>query len=184
MTDKECVALARAGDRAAEELLIERYSPLTKSIAARFFLCGGDRDDLVQEGLVGLYSAINGYDGSVGEFASYAYACIRNAVADAVKKSRGAKNSALNYFVPIVEIAEELSPESPEDEIIKRENRREFLQKISKKLSSLEFKVTVMYLDGMSVTEIASALEKPQKSVSNAFSRAKSKLFRYYSQEM
>ena len=99
----------------------------------------------------------------------------------AVKKSNGDKYSALNNFVPIVEIGGKASPQSPEDEVILSENRREFLQKISKNLSSLEFKVTVMYVDGMSVTEISAALEKSQKSVSNALARAKLKLTRLYS---
>ena len=106
---------------------------------------------------------------------------MRTAIIDAVKKANGAKYSALNNFVPIVEIGGEVSPASPEDELIKRENRREFLQKISKKLSSLEFKVIVMYVDGMGAAEISSALGKPQKSVSNALARAKQKLIKLYS---
>ena len=79
-----------------------------------------------------------------------------------------------------MEIGGEISPDSPEDEIIRRENRREFLQKISKNLSSLEFKAIVMQLDGLNVSEIAEALSKPQKSVSNALSRAKTKLEKLY----
>lgn len=183
MTDEECAALAQNGDKAAEESLLNKYTPMVKAIAARFFLCGGETEDLVQEGMVGLYSSVNSFcaasDGGAN-FSTYAYACIRNAVIDAVKKSCGAKNAALNNFVPIVEIGGETSPFSPEDELIKRENRREFLQKISKELSSLEFKVTLMYMDGMSVTEISAALTKPQKSVSNALARAKSKLLKLY----
>lgn len=183
MTDEENVFFARDGDKTAEARLLNKYSSLAKAIAARFFLSGGEAEDLVQEGMVGLYSAIYSFDKGAASFSTYAYACMRNAVLDAVKKSRSAKHSALNNFVPIVEIGGEASPNSPEDELIKRENRREFLQKISKSLSSLEFKVTVMYLDGMGVTEIAEALEKPQKSVSNALSRAKTKLLKLYSTE-
>ena len=179
MTEDELVILART-DKSAQERILNEYIPLVKSIAARFFLHGGEQDDLVQEGMVGLYSAINTFSGGGANFSSYAYACVRNAVLDAVKKSRGAKYSALNNFVPIVEIGGEISPESPEDEIIRRENRREFLQKISKNLSSLEFKAIVMQLDGLNVGEIAAALDKPQKSVSNALSRAKTKLEKIY----
>lgn len=179
MTDENLLSLARNGDKGAEEQLLNKYMPLVKAISARFFLCGGETEDLVQEGLVGLYSAINGYSGVVS-FSTYAYACIRNAVVDAVKKSNGAKYSALNNFVPIVEIGGELSSLNPEDELIKSENRREFLQKISGLLSSLEFKVTVMYIDGSSIAEIAKSLQKPQKSVSNALARAKRKLLDSY----
>lgn len=181
MTD-ETLTRARGGDKAAEESVLEKYAPLVKSIAARFFLSGGEHEDLVQEGMVGLCSAIHTYSPDSGaNFSTYAYACVRNAVSDAVKKSRGAKYSALNDFVPIVEIVDAISDVSPEDEIIKRENRREFLQKISKKLSSLEFKATVMYIDGMSATEIGAALGITSKSADNALNRAKTKLFKLYS---
>lgn len=180
MTDEQLVLSAKSGDKEAEENLLNKYSPLVKAIAARFFLVGGESEDLVQEGMVGLYSAINGYNKTSANFSTYAYACIRNAVVDAVKKSRGDKYSALNNFVSIVEIGDKISPISPEDEVILQESRREFLQKISKNLSSLEFKVTVMYLDGMSIGEISSALQKEQKSVSNALARAKSKLVKQY----
>ena len=179
MNKENPVVLART-DKAAQEQLLNEYTPLVKAIAARFFLHGGEQDDLVQEGMVGLYSAINNFTAGGANFSTYAYACVRNAVLDAVKKSRGAKYSALNNFVPIVEIGGEISPDSPEDEIIRRENRREFLQKISKNLSSLEFKAIVMQLDGLNVSEIAEALSKTQKSVSNALSRAKTKLEKLY----
>ena len=178
--NKENPAVLARTDKAAQEQLLNEYTPLVKAIAARFFLHGGEQDDLVQEGMVGLYSAINNFTAGGANFSTYAYACVRNAVLDAVKKSRGAKYSALNNFVPIVEIGGEISPDSPEDEIIRRENRREFLQKISKNLSSLEFKAIVMQLDGLNVSEIAEALSKPQKSVSNALSRAKTKLEKLY----
>lgn len=180
MTDEELVLSAKSGNKEAEERLLNKYSPLVKAIAARFFLVGGESEDLVQEGMVGLYSAINGYNKGGANFSTFAYVCIRNAVVDAIKKSNGNKNSALNNFVPIVEIDDRISSVNPEDEVIFRESRREFLQKISKTLSSLEFKVAVMYLDGMSISEISSALQKEQKSVSNAFARAKSKLVKQY----
>jgi len=183
MTDEELILKARGGDKYAQEEILNKYSNLVHAIAARFFLHGGENEDLVQEGMVGLYSAINGFEEGGANFSSYAYACIRNAVVDAIKKSLGAKNAALNDFVPIVEVGEEISPLSPEDEIILRENRREFLQKISKILSSTEFKAIVMQLDGMSVAEISAALDKPQKSVFNALARAKSKLEKLYRKE-
>lgn len=179
MTD-EIFVRARRGDKGAEQTLLEKYTPLVKSVAARFFLSGGEREDLVQEGMVGLCSAIHTFDSANGaNFSTYAYACVRNAVADAVKKTRGAKYSALNDFVPILEIVDELSAD-PEDEVIRRENRREFLQKISKCLSSFEFKAMVMYLDGMGAAEIGAALGKSAKSVDNALNRAKTKLYKLY----
>lgn len=183
MTDEELICAARQGNRGAQEEILNKYSGMVRAVAARFFLHGGENEDLVQEGMVGLYSAINTFESNAANFSTYAYACIRNAVLDAIKKSLGAKNAALNDFVPIVEIGGEISPASPEDEIIRRENRREFLQKISNRLSSTEFKATVMRLDGMTVAEISAALDKPQKSVSNALSRAKAKLEKLYEKE-
>lgn len=175
MTDEELVISARRGGAAMDELL-KNYTPLVKAISARFFLHGGESEDLEQEGMVGLYSAINTFGTGGANFSSYAYSCIRNAVLDAVKKSTGAKHSALNGFVPIVEISSEPYPATPEDEVIKSEQRSEFLLKISKRLSSLEFKAIVMKLDGLGVADIAVALGKSPKSVSNALLRAKIKL--------
>lgn len=106
--------------------------------------------------------------------------CIRNRIVDAVKKSCGAKNSALNNFLPIVEVGGEwLSPVNPEDEIIKREDKREFLYSIGKVLSSFEFKAVIMYTDGMTLAEISSALGKNPKSIDNALTRAKHKLQKF-----
>lgn len=181
MTDEQLLTSARMGDKSAEGELLNRYSRLAKAISAGFFIGGATDEDLFQEGMVGLYSAIGSYDLSSGaNFSTYAYKCIRNAVLDAVKKSLGAKHAALNNFVPIVEIADERAIFDPEDELIRREQRREFLQKISRILSSFEFKATVMYVDGLTASEIAAALDKSAKSVSNALTRAKLKLQKSY----
>ncbi len=181
MRDEELIELARRGDKSAESLILNKYSPLAKSVSAGFFLIGGTDEDLFQEAMVGLYSAVNGYSpGNGANFKTYAYRCMRNAVIDAVKKNTAAKNKALNNSVPILEIAGEFSPTGPEDELIRCEQRREFLQKISKILSSFEFKATVMYLDGLSCGEIAAATGKSPKSVDNALNRAKNKIHKSY----
>ena len=178
LSDERLALLAGSGDKAATEALLKRYKNVVLSIARRFFLSGGETEDLVQEGMCGLYSAIGSYTEGKSGFAPYAMRCIRNRIIDAVKSSTGAKNSALNNFLPIVEVGEELYPsrQNPEDELIKRENRREFLQKISKNLSSFEFKVTVMYMDGLTIAEMSSDTGKPVKSIDNALQRAKRKL--------
>ena len=181
MTEEEKIVFARTNKTALDELL-KKYTPLVKSVCARFFLHGGEPEDLEQGGMVGLYSAINTYASGGANFSTYAYVCVRNAVVSAVKKSVGAKQSALNDFVPIVEVGEAYF-ETPEDELIKRENKREFLQKIAKELSSLEFKTTEMRLEGMSAGEIARSLDKPLKSVTNALARAKVKLEKLYKEE-
>ncbi len=183
MVEDELLAKARGGDKQAVRGILERYTPLVKSIASHFFLTGGSGEDLVQEGLVGLYSAIGSYDtSSQASFTTYAYTCVRNAIRDAVKKWNGAKQSALNNSVPIVEISEGLLGENPEDEVIKTENRQEFHHKISKILSPYEFQVIVMYMDGMGTKEICEALPKAKqpKSVDNAIARAKAKIAKLY----
>ena len=180
LSDERLAELSLGGDKNATELLLKRYKNVVLSVARRFFLSGGETEDLVQEGMCGLYSAIGGYSEGKSGFSSYATRCIRNRIIDAVKATSGAKHSALNNFLPIVEVGEELYPsrQNPEDELIKRENRREFLQKISKNLSSFEFQVTVMYMDGLTMAEMSSSTGKPIKSIDNALQRAKRKLLK------
>lgn len=180
LSDERLAELSQSGDKNATELLLKRYKNVVLSVARRFFLSGGETEDLVQEGMCGLYSAIGGYSEGKSGFSSYATRCIRNRIIDAVKATSGAKHSALNNFLPIVEVGEELYPsrQNPEDELIKRENRREFLKKISKNLSSFEFQVTVMYMDGLTMAEMSSSTGKPIKSIDNALQRAKRKLLK------
>ncbi len=182
MTDEKLAALAGKGDKAATEALLKRYKNTVLSIARRFFLSGGETEDLVQEGMCGLYSAIGGYEEGKSSFSVYASRCIRNRIIDAVKATSGAKHSALNNFLPIAEVGEELysAAENPEDELIETENRREFLHRIGKVLSPLEFKIIVLYMDGLTMAEISSAVGKPVKSVDNALQRSKRKLTKIY----
>ena len=182
MTDEKLASLAQKGDKAATEALLKRYKNAVLSIARRFFLSGGETEDLVQEGMCGLYSAIGGYEQGKSAFSVYAARCIRNRIIDAVKATSGAKHSALNNFLPIAEVGEELysAAENPEDELIKTENSREFLHRIGKVLSPLEFKITVLYMDGLTMAEISSAVGKPVKSVDNALQRSKRKLTKIF----
>ena len=177
MSDEELVLACQGGDKSAWEELYTKYKPIVLSIARRFFLSGGETEDLVQEGMCGLYSAVTGFKIDAGGFSTYAHRCIRNRIVDAVKMSNGAKHSALNNFLPIMEVgADWTSNANPEDEVIGREGKHEILQKMSKALSSLEFKAIIMYTDGMTMAEISSALGKNSKSIDNAINRAKNKL--------
>ncbi len=184
MSDEELIIKIRSGDKAAELELLKRYQIKVKKKASGFFLHGGDREDLEQVGMMAVCSAVQSFKEGGASFSSYASVCIENAVKDAIRKSAGAKQQALNNFVPIVEVVERAEyAVNPEDELIRLESRDEFLKKISKILSSFEFKITVMYLEGMSVGDISVAVGKPQKSVSNALCRAKNKLEKVYLQE-
>lgn len=177
LSDEELVARFRAGDKRAGEEVLVRYKNSVLSVARRFFLAGGDTEDLVQEGICGLYSAMISFEGESG-FSPYAYACIKNRIFDAVKKSRTDKNCALNASKPFNE-SEEGGAEtsfSPEELLLGSEAESEFFVKIKGVLSPLEYRAICMYIDGATMTEICSALNKTYKQTDNALVRAKHKL--------
>ena len=176
MTDNELVSAFRGGDKYACEELLNKYKHVVLRVARTFFLSGGDTDDLVQEGMCGLYSAMQNFE--EGDFSSYAYACIRNRITDAVRRSESGKNYALNNSLPIEGCALEVpSPAvNPEDELIISESVTELSALMRRHLSPFEFKVMSMYVDGASMAEMCSALGKTYKSIDNAVSRSKRKL--------
>ena len=180
-SDEELVALAQNGDKQAMEELLIRHAGLVRGCARGFFLIGGETEDLIQEGMIGLYGAIGDYrqGETASSFKNFAYLCISRRIIDAVKSSARKKNSPLNDATPIGVVSadkEFASHFNPEDSLILRDDRREFRQKISGVLSDFEFKVTTMYMDGMSCAEICEATGKTAKSVDNALQRSKKKL--------
>lgn len=176
LTDERLVALAQSGDGQATEEILRRYTLAVRGKARGFFLAGGETEDLIQEGMMGLCRAITDYKADKANgFKSFAYLCITRRIIDAVKTSARKKNVPLNDYVSISN-ERETSAFSPEEELINSENRREFMQKMSKTLSDAEFKITVMYMDGMSCAEICEATGKDAKSVDNAIQRSKKKL--------
>ncbi len=179
MTEEELVRSFRGGDKGAGEQLLVRYKNKVLSVARRFFLAGGDTDDLVQEGMCGLYSAMTTFEGDCG-FAAYAYACIRNRIVDAVKKGESRKNAALNDGVPITEADGKAGSVDPEEILIEDEEKSETAGKMQSVLSDLEYKVIRMYVDGATMQEISSALGLTYKQTDNAVSRAKNKLRALY----
>lgn len=179
-TDEALVELSQSGDKQAMEELLRRHSGLVRSCARGFFLVGGETEDLIQEGMIGLYHAIGDYrkkeDGS--NFKNFAYLCVSRRIIDAVKSAARKKNAPLNAGVALPE-AERLVSEmalNPEELLILSDDRREFKQKMSRALSDFEFKVTTMYMDGMTCGEICEATGKTAKSVDNAIQRSKKKL--------
>lgn len=184
-TDEELVRLAQAGDKRAEEELLIRYANLVRSQARRFFLVGGDTDDLVQEGMIGLFGAIGSYvpQGEGSTFQGFASLCVFRRIVDAVKSATRKKNEPLNscIYVPNEELG---IVGDPEEIVIVRENIREFNKKMGKALSDFEFKIMTMYVDGMTVADICEATGKPFKSVDNAIQRAKRKMQALTKQEV
>ena len=174
--DEVLAARAQAGDDQAMEELLLRYAGLVRGRARGFFLVGGETEDLIQEGMIGLYRAISDYKSENTTFKTFAYVCITRRILDAIKEAARKKNGPLNRYVSLFDADEAFAPEDPETELIRGEDKREFLQKMSRELSDFEFKVTVMYMDGMSYSEICEATGKGTKSVDNAIQRSKKKL--------
>ena len=183
-TDEFLCVLAAAGDREAEECLATRYSRLVRVCARPYFLAGGDSEDLLQEGMIGLLSAIRGFrPEKEAVFRTYAEVCIRNRVLSAVKTATREKHSPLNDSVSIDSpqfdggpYRVESSPaDDPEDALISREFRESQMSALHSKLSELERTVLAFYLDGLSCREIARRVRKPLKSVDNAIQRIRRK---------
>ena len=187
MTDDMLCALARQGDPDAEETLVARYTRLVRQLARPYFLAGGDSDDLVQEGMIGLIYGVREYDAEKSaSFRTYAETCIRNRLYSAVRAAARDKHTPLNQSVPL-EIpffdshttsfgAPLPSQANPEDLIIGREGVRDILQDVRKQLSEFEAKILGLYLKGLSYREIAAAAERSPKSVDNAVQRIRRKL--------
>lgn len=183
-SDEALCTLAAEGDPRAEEQLAARYSRLVRICARPYFLAGGDSEDLIQEGMIGLLSAIRGFvlnrDTS---FRTYAEVCIRNRLRSAVKAAGRDKHTPLNQSVSLPPLFDKDldALESPEDMLISREERELRLSVLWQKLSVFERQVLTFYLDGLSYGEIAQRLGKPAKSVDNAVQRVRRKIAPYFS---
>ena len=184
-SDNELIILARNGNEMAEEILAKRYGKLVRICARQFFLVGGDGEDLIQEGMLGLLNAIRRFD-PMGEasFKTYAERCIRNRLLTAGESANRLKNDPLNRGVSLDSLqceddggthSEQLSVRCPEDIIIERERVLEIRAEYKKRLSKFESEVLERYLDGLSYREIAVLMGKSEKSIDNAVQRIRKK---------
>ena len=185
LTDEELVSRIRGGDPGAEEALIQRYTSYVRSFTRPYFLVGGDSEDLIQEGLLGLIRAISEFDVSRDvTFKTFAISCVRNRVYSAIRNSNREKNAPLRDFVsleslvPGAVLSSDTFPDPAED-IINREAYAEFLREAEGSLSKLEMEILELYLEGISYAEISERLSKKPKSVDNAIQRIRKKLLRY-----
>lgn len=188
--DSDLLRLAGGGDREAEERLAARYTRLVRICARPLFLAGGDSEDLIQEGMLGLLSAIRQYDPSMSTaFKTYAEVCIRRRLYSAVKSASRLKHLPLNDGLSLDYILSEESqtqlaanPEAfrrtPEEQVLARESEFELNKAFAQKLSRLEKNVLALYLDGLSYDEIAAKTGRDVKSVDNAVQRIRRKLAR------
>ena len=184
-SDEELQGLAKAQNVSAEEVLAERYAREVRMCARPYFLIGGDSEDLIQEGMIGLLSAIREYEADKGaSFRTYAQICIRNRIRSAVRSSQRRKNAPLNDGVPLDDVLSDESQSlgahyyarSPEEQVLARETDKEFISAYSRCLSKLEAEILDLYLDGLSYGEIAAASGHDVKAVDNAVQRIRRKL--------
>jgi RNA polymerase sporulation-specific sigma factor len=192
-TDEDIVDAVREGDSEALEYLINKYRNFVRAKARSYFLIGADREDIVQEGMIGLYKSIRDFKGDkLSSFKAFAELCITRQIITAIKTATRQKHIPLNSYVSLDKpIYDEDSDRTlldiicgsrvtdPEELIINQEEFNGLEDKMAEILSDLERKVLMLYLDGRSYQEIAADLDRHVKSIDNALQRVKRKLERY-----
>ena len=188
--DEEVVLEAKEGNARAQEYLITKYENFVKAKAKSYFLIGADKEDIYQEGMIGLYKAIRDFKpDKLTTFKAFAELCVRRQIITAIKTATRQKHIPLNTYVslnkPIYEeesdrtlldILSGLKITDPEELVISQEQMEHIEKEIEKSLSSLEMEVLTSYLDGKSYQEIACDLDRHAKSIDNALQRVKRKL--------
>ncbi len=176
--DEVLVVRSRKGDKQATDELLHRYAYLVRTCARQYFLVGGETEDLIQEGMFGLYSAVGDYDETLengSSFKNFAYLCIKSKILDAVKAANSKKN-ALARSLPLLDTQAAAQSLSPDEQLILDDERKELRQKMGELLSGMEFKVLTMYVDGATCAEICEATGKSPKSIDNSVQRGRRKL--------
>lgn len=193
LSDEELVELSSSGDKNATEHLLARYKNTVRSKARMYFLVGADRDDIVQEGMIGLFKAIRDFDNTkLASFKSFAELCVRRQIITAVKAATRKKHQPLNNYISLSkpvfddendstlqDFLSELKGADPEELFIWKENAAIIGEKMQEVLSKLEKEVLSLYLGGKSYQEIAKIMDRPPKSIDNALQRIKKKLEKY-----
>ena len=193
MMDEDIVEFAREGSTEALEYLINKYKNFVRAKARSYFLIGADRDDITQEGMIGLYKAIRDFRADkLSSFRAFAELCITRQIITAIKTATRQKHIPLNSYVSLnkpiydddsdrtlLDVISGSKVTDPEELIISREEFGDIEGKMEEILSDLEWKVLMSYLDGKSYHEIAVELNRHVKSIDNALQRVKRKLERY-----
>lgn len=191
--DEELIREAKEGNDAALELLINKYKKFVRAKARTYFLIGADREDIIQEGMIGLYKAIRDFRGDkLSSFRAFAELCITRQIITAIKTATRQKHIPLNSYVSLnkpiyddesdrtlMDILSTTRITNPEEIVISKEEYFCIEKKMGEILSSLEWKVLMAYLEGKSYQEIAYDLKRHVKSIDNALQRVKRKLEKY-----
>lgn len=193
LRDEEIIEQVRKGDSPGVDFLMEKYKNLVRKKARALYLIGGDNDDLIQEGMIGLYKAIRDFEPDrEASFHSFAALCVERQLYNAVKGANRLKNSPLNTYVSLDgpvgggnvedgrqtlgETLEKNGISNPEDIMIDRERVGRIERAIEESLSCFEQRVVNLYIEGMNYQQIAAELGKTPKSIDNALQRIKKKL--------
>lgn len=189
--DEVLIALYQEGDEQAIDELFERYKNLVRKKAKAMYLAGGDNDDLIQEGMIGLYKAVRDYNAQKeATFSTFANMCINRQLMTAVTASNRQKNAPLNGYVSfeqpanaeedsdmkLIDVLQSGSEQNPEKLFIDREYAENLQGKVESVLSPLENKVLRLYMDGKDYIEISKLLDRPAKSIDNAIQRIRNKV--------
>ncbi|MBA7633102.1 RNA polymerase sigma-H factor [subsurface metagenome] len=188
--DEELIYLASQGDLAAEECLINKYKKLVKIKARSYFLIGADTEDIIQEGMIGLYKAVRNYQfKKLSSFKAFAELCITRQIITAIKSATRQKHIPLNSYISLnrpiynedsdrtlLDIVDNISINDPQDLFLNGEKLNNLKMRIKRILSDLERDVLESYLDAKSYQEIAADLGRHVKSIDNALQRIKRKL--------
>lgn len=191
MTDEKLIELSRDGKDEVIDYLLDKYKGLVRRKARTMFLVGGDTDDLIQEGMIGLYKAVRDYDvRKEASFLTFANLCIDRQIYSAINASNRKKHSPLNSYIsfPLLNFLNDnvtnelymdkqnVNHRNPEDLYIDRENALHIEHMLEKELSAFEYEVLKMYIDGADYIEIAERMDKKPKSIDNAIQRIKKKV--------
>ncbi|MEA4853988.1 MAG: RNA polymerase sporulation sigma factor SigH [Christensenella sp.] len=192
MSDEEIVTLAENDDFALEYLL-HKYKNFVRSKARSYFLIGADKEDIVQEGMIGLYKAVRDYDfEKKASFRAFAELCITRQIITAIKTATRQKHKPLNSYVSLnkpvydeesertlVDLLSATKVTNPEEIIIDQEDYEKIEEEITRMLSDLEKQVLGYYLQGKSYQQIAKLMNRHEKSIDNALQRAKGKIDKF-----
>lgn len=190
--DEELISMYRKGDAGAVNVILERYKNLVRKKANAMYLVGGEKDDLIQEGMIGLYKAVTTFDETKEtSFITFASLCINGQLMNVIKASNAKKNTPLNSYISFDEPAGRSDDNSdmrlvdtlvhdkeqnPEVIYIDRENAVKLEEKALAALSPLERKVITLLMEGKDYVKIAHELDRPPKSIDNAIQRARNKI--------
>ncbi|HEX2945046.1 MAG TPA: RNA polymerase sporulation sigma factor SigH [Clostridia bacterium] len=192
-SDEEIIREAKTGDDQALEFLINKYKSFVRAKARTYFLIGADREDIIQEGMIGLYKAIRDFRGDkLSSFRAFAELCITRQIITAIKTATRQKHIPLNSYVSLnkpifdeesdrtlLDVISEESVSDPEEMMINREEFAGIEVKMGEILSNLEWQVLSLYLQGRTYQEISVELRRHVKSIDNALQRVKRKLEKY-----